>query len=569
VHIDWDVPVKMDDGLVLRADVFRPDGEGRYPVLLTYGPYGKGLSFQEGFPGMWKVIERKYPDIPAGSSNRYQNWETVDPEKWVPDGYVCVRVDSRGAGRSPGYLDPHSARETRDLYQCIEWAGTREWSNGKVGLLGISYYAMNQWQAAALRPPHLAAICPWEGATDYYREIARHGGILHTFTAKWFPRQVTAVQNGVGTRGKVNPNTGELVAGPETLPAEELAANRSEIAEELHKRTLDDDWYQERSARLEEIEVPLLSACNWAHAMHTRGNFEGYLRAGSAQKWLEVHGREHYAEFYTDYGVALQKRFFGHFLKGEDTGWAQQAPVHLRVRRADGSFLDRDEQEWPLARTQWTKFYLQPGDGALSMAPPAQRQAAEYDGAGSGLTLVTEPFDADTEITGPAAARLVLSSTTSDADLFLVLRVLDPDGRDVTFVSGQDPAGVVTTGWLRASHRKLDPGRSQPWRPWHSHDEVLPLVPGQETELDVEIWPTSVLIPRGYRLGVTITGHDFEFPGDGPWPVVNGIEMKGLGIYLHDDPADRPSEIFDNVVTIHSGEGRHSYLLLPVIPDAE
>ncbi len=160
MHIDWDVPIEMDDGLVLRADVFRPSDEGHYPVIMTHGPYGKGVSFQEGYPAMWQSIEANHRDVLAGSSNRYQNWETVDPEKWVPDGYVVIRVDSRGAGRSPGYLDIFSPRETQDYYQCIEWAGVQSWSNGKVGLLGISYYAVSQWLVAALQPPHLAAICP-------------------------------------------------------------------------------------------------------------------------------------------------------------------------------------------------------------------------------------------------------------------------------------------------------------------------------------------------------------------------------------------------------------------------
>ncbi|MCL6637936.1 MAG: CocE/NonD family hydrolase, partial [Alicyclobacillus sp.] len=143
MRIDWDVPIAMEDGLVLRADVFRPVEDGQYPVILTYGPYGKGLSFQEGYPRQWKGLVERCPQVLEGSTNKYQNWETVDPEKWVPHGYVCVRVDSRGAGRSPGYLDPFSARETRDLYECIEWAGVQPWSNGKVCLLGISYYAMN------------------------------------------------------------------------------------------------------------------------------------------------------------------------------------------------------------------------------------------------------------------------------------------------------------------------------------------------------------------------------------------------------------------------------------------
>ena len=154
-------------------------------MIMTLGPYAKGLPFQIGYAGMWQVLEAKYPEIMRGSTCKYQNWETCDPEKWVPDGYVCVRVDSRGAGRSPGYLDVYSPRENLDYYHCIEWAGTQPWSNGKVGLLGISYYAVNQWLVAQLQPPHLAAMCPFEGYQDFYRECNRHGGILNTFMPEW------------------------------------------------------------------------------------------------------------------------------------------------------------------------------------------------------------------------------------------------------------------------------------------------------------------------------------------------------------------------------------------------
>src|SRR5690349_1344609 len=170
MRIYFDVPITMDDGLVLRADVFLPLAEGQYPVILSHGPYAKGLAFQDGYPSAWAIMVRDHPDVPAGSTNKYQSWEVVDPEKWVPDGYACVRVDSRGAGRSAGYLDVWAPRETQDFYNCIEWAGTQPWSNGKVGLAGISYYAINQWQVASLQPPHLAAICAWEGFNDFYRE---------------------------------------------------------------------------------------------------------------------------------------------------------------------------------------------------------------------------------------------------------------------------------------------------------------------------------------------------------------------------------------------------------------
>jgi uncharacterized protein len=567
MRIDWDAPVAMTDGTILRADVFRPIAEGRYPVIMTLGPYAKGLEFQDAFAGFWKPLSTKYPDAVAGSSNQYLNWETVDPEKWVPDGYVCIRVDSRGAGRSPGYLDIFSPQESRDYYEAIEWAGTQPWSNGKVGLLGISYFAINQWNVAALQPPHLAAICPWEGASDYYREFTHHGGILSNFVSGWYPAQVSAVQHG-GGRGDTNPNTGKLVAGDIRLPDAELAVNRTDAPADLLAHPFDDEFYQERSPDLAKITVPLLSATNWAHHLHTRGGFEGYAQVSSTQKWLEVHGLEHFAEFYTDYGVALQKRFFGHFLKGEDTGWDAQPPVHLNVRHVDGSFELRPEREWPIARTEWTKLHLYPDQGTLARQAPSADASAKFAALGDGLTFVTEPFTSATEITGPAAARLYVASSTTDADLFLTLRVLDPDGVDVTFVSGVDPAGVVGMGWLRASHRVVDPGRSLPYRPYHLYNNPQPLTPGEVVPLDIELWPTSVVVPAGYRIAVTVQGRDFEFPGEGPWTSVFGVPMKGHGMFIHTVPQDRPAGTFDGVTTIVSGPEQPSYLLLPFVPQS-
>ena len=217
MRIDWDAPIPMDDGLVLRADVFRPPREGRFPVILSCGPYAKGLAFQDGYPSAWRRMVAEHPDVAAGSSNQYQSWEVVDPEKWVPHDYICVRVDSRGAGRSPGFIDPFSPRETKDFYHCIEWAGVQPWSSGKVGLNGISYYGMNQWHVATLQPPHLAALCVWEGSADWYRDMTHHGGILSTFWDNWYDIQVKTVQHGLGERGPRSRATGVPVCGDETL----------------------------------------------------------------------------------------------------------------------------------------------------------------------------------------------------------------------------------------------------------------------------------------------------------------------------------------------------------------
>ena len=563
MQIDWDVPITMDDGLVLRADVFRPAAPGRYPVIISYGPYGKGLSFQEGYKTAWDIMAREHPDTVAGTSNRYANWEVVDPEKWVPDGYVCIRVDSRGAGRSPGYLDHHSMRETQDFAECIEWAGVQDWSNGRVGLNGISYYATNQWRVAGLQPPHLAAMCVWEGYADRYRDSTHHGGIACTFQKNWQEMQVKTVQHGRGERGARSPITGELACGPETLREEELEQNRAQLWPEIMEHTLDDEYYQVRSAYWDRVTVPVLSCGNWGgQGLHLRGNVEGFVRAASPQKWLELHGGSHWALFYTDYAVALQKRFFGHFLKDEP-GWEGQAPVQLQIRHVD-RFVERHEDAWPIPRTQWTTLHLDPA-GRLTQTPAAAGTLT-FDAMGDGVTFSLPPATEPMEITGPLAARLFVSSTTADADLFLVVRVFRPDGEEVVFQGALDPHTPIAQGWLRASHRKLDPALSTPHRPYHTHDEIQPLSPGAAYQLDIEIWPTCIVIPAGHQLALTVRGRDYEWQGPAAHLSNMKNPMRGCGPFLHDEEQDRPQAVFGGQTTLHFGPEAQAFLLLPVIP---
>lgn len=566
MNIDWDVAIEMDDGLQLRADVFRPLAAGRYPVILTYGPYAKGLAFQEGYPSAWQRMVAEHPDVACGSSNKYQNWEVVDPEKWVPDGYVCVRVDSRGAGRSPGRLDPFSPRETRDFHDCIEWAGVQPWSNGKVGLNGVSYYGTNQWQVATLKPPHLAAMCVWEGGADWYRDMTHHGGILNTFFGNWYDMQVKTVQHGLGERGPVSRVTGMQVCGDETLSDKTLAENRCDFGDEILAHPLDDAYHRARSPQWDKVSAPLLTAANWGgQGLHPRGNFEAFTRAASRNKWLEAHGLEHWTHFYTDYGVRLQKRFFGHFLKGEANGWDRQPRVQLQVRHVD-RFEERHEHEWPIARTRWTKMYLA-RSGTLAGTPPASDEALAFDALGDGLTFVSAPIEHETEITGPLAARLHVSSSTADADLFLVFRVFTPDLREVVFMGAIDPHTPVAQGWLRASHRKLDPALSTEWRPYHTHDEKRPLTPGEIVPLDVELWPTSIVVPPGHRLALSVRGRDYEFAKSTGARLSNfKNELRGCGPFLHDDPRERPRSVFGGQTRLHTGPQHPCYVVLPVVP---
>ena len=564
---DFDVEIRMDDGLVLKADVFRPIEPGRYPVLLTYGPYAKGLAFQEGYPSAWQRMVQQHPDVAYGSTNKYQNWEVVDPEKWVPHGYVCVRVDSRGTGRSPGHVDHFSPRETRDFYECIEWSGVQDWSNGKVGLNGISYYGINQWHVASLQPPHLAAMCIWEGSADWYRDMTHHGGIVSTFWANWSDMQVKTVQYGLGERGPRSKVNGSLVCGDENFSDDELAKNRCSFGDDILAHPLDDQYHKDRSPIWDKVTVPFLSAANWGgQGLHPRGNFEGFVRAASKEKWLECHGLEHWTHFYTDYGRELQKLFFDYYLKGEKNGWTERPKVQLQVRHLD-KFVERFEPEWPLKSTNWTKFYLDPEKHTLSLEPPKKAAKLSFDAMGDGLTFMSEPMAEETEITGPLAAGLRVSSSTEDADIFLVFRVFTADLREITYVGAIDPHTPIAQGWLRASHRKLDSALSRPYRPYHTHDEKQPLTPGKPVDLDVEIWPTSIVVPKGFRIALSVRGKDYE------WQKTTGAklsnfknELLGCGPFLHNDPRDRPAKTFGGTTTVHVDADGANYVLVPVVP---
>lgn len=571
MKVEWDVPLTMDDGIVLRADVFRPDAAGRYPVIMGHGPYGKGLDFDEGFPGRWSLLVKEHPEVGQGSSCKYANFENADPEKWVPDGYVCIRVDSRGVGRSGGRLCPFDPRETRDFYECIEWAAAQPWSSGKVGLSGISYLAMNQWYVASMQPPHLTAMIPWEGAADWYRDCTHHGGIRTTFWDILYEVIIQRVQHGIGERGFKSKVTGEAVGGPETWSPEELQRNRCEFAEEIRSHPLWDEYHRVRSPDWSKVKVPFLSAGNWGgQGLHLRGNVEGFLQAASREKWLEVHNLEHWTHYYTDYGVALQKQFFEHYLKGVDNGWTKRPPLLLNIRHVD-KLVQRAEHEWPLARTEWTRLYLDASSRTLSARKSSEAKLS-YDGLGKGVAFLTAPFERETEITGPVAAKLHISSSTADADLFLVLHLFDPQGNEIVFSGAQHPRTPISQGWLRASHRELDREQSTDYRPYHTHTRKQPLEAGRVYALDVEIWPTSIVVPKGYRLGLSVRGTDYDYgetaQSEANLAVRSTSQQKrrGPGAFMHDDPRDRPAAIYGSTVTLHTGGAFDSSVLLPIIP---
>ena len=313
----------------------------------------------------------------------------------------------------------------------------------------------------------------------------------------------------------------------------------------------------------------MLTAANWGgQGIHPRGNFNGFVESPSADKWLEAHGDTHWTHFYSSYGRDVQKRFLDHFLKGEDNGWDRTPRVQLNIRHPGERFVWRGENEWPIARTKWTRYHLHP-DLTLRLEPSDAEAEVPYDALGDGLVFRTEPFSEETEITGPMSARLFVSSSTRDADLFLIVQLFDPAGEEVTFEGSTDPNTPIANGWLRASHRAIDPERSSPWQPYHPHDRTEPLTPGEVVELEVEIVPSCIVVPAGYRLGLWVRGRDYEYRGRlDDYGERFVYATRGTGGMTHADPDDRPPEVFDAVVTLHIGPGSPCSLLLPVIPEA-
>ena len=545
MRIDWDVPIAMDDGLVLRADVFRPVKDGRYPVILSYGPYAKGLAFQDGYPSAWQRMAEKHPDVTAGSSNLYQSWEVVDPEKWVPHDYACVRVDSRGCGCSPGFIDHFSPRETKDFYDCIEWAGVQPWSNGKVGLNGISYYGINQWHVATLQPPHLAAMCIWEGAADWYRDMTHHGGILCTFWENWYDMQVKTVQYGAGERGRRSRVHGELVCGPETLS--EAAARRqpqrtSATTSAPIRSTTTITGRARRSGRRSRRRCsrpPTGAASRCIRAAISKASCARPPRTNGSKCTASSTGRISTPTT----AASCSSRFFDHFLHGKNNGWDKQPRVLLQVRHID-KFVERAENEWPLERTKWTKLYLDPASGALTRKRAAGKGGDQIRGYGRRRHLPERAARAgnrDHRAFGAEAVRLVLHPRRRS-----VRRAARVHRRPARRWCSRAPS-TRTRRSARAgcAPRTASSTRSsrRPTGPTTRHDQKQPLKHGEVVELDIEIWPTSIVVPAGYRIGLTIRGKDYVYGGPSGGKLSNfKNELTGCGPFLHDDPRDRPPD---------------------------
>ncbi|KAB2573796.1 Cocaine esterase [Lasiodiplodia theobromae] len=516
MEITWDVPVQVRDGTILYVDVFRPENfQAPLPIILTISPYGKhGPKTFALFPGS---------GVPEGSVSPYCVWEGPDPLYWTKRGYAVVNADSRGSWGSGGDLEIFSRQESQDGYDVVEWAGTRDWSNGKVATMGVSYLAIVQWGIAELNPPHLACFIPWEGFTDLYRDYCYHGGIPETkflhFTA-WSCR-----------------------AGFNKV---------EDWIQNIRDHPLCDAYHKSKCSQdLSKIRVPAYVVIDWGdHGMHTRGCLNGFVGIASTDKFLEVHGQKKWRYFFQDSSLKRQEAFLAKYLKGESTDVDSWPRVRLEIRDRAWKGSWRDEHEWPLARTQYTPKYLDAATGTLSDTPVRTASVAAYESTVvDDSARFTYTFDKETELTGGMRLRLwVATDAADDMDLFVQLDKIDVQGERAPFVAfSMVDDGPLALGWLRVSHRELDLRKSTVDRPWHKHERELLLEPMEVVPVDVEILPTSTVFPKGEKLRLNVQGND-SFRHSTPNVVQFHEDLRNKGKHF-----------------IYTGGLHESYLVFPEI----
>lgn len=419
VRVERDVEIAMRDGTILRANVYLPAGGGPVPAILSAHPYGKDAVPRRTRRGyrinpQFRILRQTGPIRISDQTG----WEAPDPDWWVPHGFAVVNLDVRGAGRSDGVGSLMSDAEAEDVYDTIEWIAQQDWCTGAVGMLGVSYLAISQYKVAALRPPHLAAIVPWEGFTDAYRDFFYPGGVREIgFSRLW----TTLVRRST----RMSPDLGrEAAAHPE-----------------------DDAWWRSLAPELERIETPMLVCGSFSDAnLHTRGSFRAFADAGSPDRHLFTHRGGKWTTFYGDEAKAAQLAFLRTHLKGERHDLPR---VRLEVRdRGDRIHDVRDEERWPPAGSP-LRLHLH-AEGRLDETPPVRESEVGFRTRRAVRYAWT--FDEDTEITGVATMRLRVSAATAGpVSLFAGLSKWTA-GRFVPFEGsygfGRD---FVTTGFRRVS----------------------------------------------------------------------------------------------------------------------
>lgn len=551
ILLERDVPIRLRDGVTIYADVFRPVGDEACPALLAWSPYGKEIGGQ-----MLDDVPMR-SGVPLSATSGLEKFEGPDPAYWVAHGYAIVNPDKRGAYMSEGNLLYWGHEDALDGCDVIDWIASQKWSNGKVGMTGNSWLTVSQWFIAAERPEHLAAIAPWEGFCDHYRESGTRGGI----PAPEFPEMIA--ETFASAHGMLEDQPRMIVERPFMC-----------------------DYWEDKAARVENIEIPAYVVASYTNSVHTHGSFAGFRRMASKEKWLRVHNTSEWFDYYTPENVEDLRRFFDHYLKGIDNGWEQTPRVRLSVLNPGGTdIVGRAEEDFPLARTQYHKLYLSAADSALLTSLPADQAVSEYQ-SDSARHEVTYRYrmERPTEITGYMKLHLWVSAPDHD-DMDLAVRVekLSRDGQPLPDRTGNL---IAATGLMRVSMRQLDETRSTEAEPYYTFTTEQKLKPGEIVPVEIEIWPMGLYFDEGEILQLIVGAYrpanaaipfgsaSISVPRDGftYMPGQKPVEMITVG--GNATQCADPAEVVVSPATHNAGRHRiytggeyDSYLYVPVIPD--
>ena len=476
-----DVPVRMRDGVTLRLNLFRPAAaDGPLPVLLSAHPYGKDAvpTMKRGKWSLNPQLRVMNQPAPLRISNQ-TSWEAPDPVWWAQQGYAVINLDTRGGGHSEGRGDLLSDQEADDISQVITWAADQSWCSGRVGMLGVSYLALSQYKVAALNPPALKAICPWEGFTDAYRDFFTPGGVVESgFARIWL------------------------------FMTKKVARLNTDVAAERRKHPLRDEWWDTMTPDISRIRVPILVCTSFSDLnLHSVGSMRAFQKAGSAERHAYAHRAPKWATFYGEEARRTQLAFFDRHLREKDV--PSLPPMRLEIRdQLDHVVQVRDEREWPLARTSWRQLHLAPGGALTDQAGGAGRVTFDLRHNAAAFEY---RFQEDTEVSGPMTLRLHMR-TNGCTDPRVFVGIEKRSGGEAVPFQGSYGYGRdrVAQGRLRLALRELDSELSTPHQPEHTFHTLQPVRDNEEMEVVIPLSSSATLFHAGESLRLIVAGRYLE-----------------------------------------------------------
>lgn len=503
-----DVPVKMRDGVTLYVDIYLPEEKKKYPLIISWSFYGKRpFDVQSD----WQIM-----GVPPGAVSNMSKFESPDPGYWCRKGYAVANADPRGIGHSEGDYIQFGIQDGKDGYDFIEWAAEQSWCNGRTALSGNSCVAMTQWRIASQQPPHLVCIAPWEGTSDMYRESMCEGGI----PAESFIRLVM--------KEAIGPNY--IDSMPENFKVYPF---------------IDHPYWKDKDPIWKNIRIPAYVTACWNH-FHLRGSVNGFRKIKSTKKWLRVHRDFEWPDAYSNQYLEELECFFARYLKQERNGWELTSKIRIEVQDV-GAFnyqTNREEDRFPLKRTQYKKLYLDATDMSMKAHPVEEEAKAVYESKKEEVTFDYR-FEEDTELTGYMKLRLyVAAESYDDMDLFINVQKVSTTGEFLPITVFDEPHPGVW-GKMRVSRRKLDEKLSTDYNPVQAHTCDEKLKTNEIVPVDIEINPTSRFWHKGQSIRVQIAGRYIREN----WfePLVWDEDNEGNHL-------------------IYTGGKNESYLQIPVVP---